>query len=281
MSALAGQGALVTGGAGGFGAACARALAADGAAVVLFGRTESTLRATAERITDELRDAPEVRWVVGDAESEEDVREAVAVADGTPLRIAVATVGGSTVAPVMALDQRTLEHDLRRNVVSALHVIRHGAAAMARHGGGSIVCTSSSAGGCSFPFLPSYSVAKAALEALVRVSADELGALGVRVNAVRPGLVPTTASKPGLLVADAEQRAVVLREKPLARVGTVEDIAAAVRHLAGPESAWTTGVALPVEGGSHLRRAPSLEKLARSVLGDEAVDRALAGLLPG
>lgn len=53
----------------------------------------------------------------------------------------------------------------------------------------------------------SYSIAKAALEALVRVSADELGALEVRVNAVRPGLAPTKVAKPGLMASDEKQRA--------------------------------------------------------------------------
>lgn len=277
---LHGQGALVTGGAGGFGRALSLRLAADGAAVTLMGRTEDKLREAAEDISERLPEAPAVRWFVGDATVEADVAGAVALADATPLRIVVATVGGSTVRPVLMLDEETLESDFRRNVVSSLLAIRHGSAAMARHGGGSIICTSSSAGGYSFPFMPSYSVAKAALEALVRVSADELGHLGIRVNAIRPGLVPTDASKPGMLVADEDQRATVLREKPLSRVGTVDDIASAVRYLAGPESAWVTGVSLPVEGGTHLRRAPRLEQLARSICGDEAIDQALDGEIP-
>jgi NAD(P)-dependent dehydrogenase (short-subunit alcohol dehydrogenase family) len=277
---LAGSGALVTGGAGGFGRGIARALAADGAAVTLMGRTVASLESVAAQLTQELPGAPPVRWVAGDASADADVARAVAVADEVPLRIAVATVGGSTVRPVLALDEQVLEHDFRRNVVTALHVIRHAGAAMAARGGGSIVCISSSAGGYSFPFMPSYAVAKAGLEALVRVAADEFGELGVRVNAVRPGLVPTDAEKPGLLVADESMRADVLREKPLARVGTVEDVAAAVRFLVGPESAWVTGASLPVEGGTHLRRAPRLEGLARAVCGDDLVDRALAGQLP-
>lgn len=278
---LHGSGALITGGAGGFGRGIARVLAADGAAVTLMGRTVAALEAVADQLSQELPEAPRVRWVVGDAAVDADVARAVATADEVPLRIAVATVGGSTVAPVLALAADVLEHDFRRNVVTALHVIRHAGAAMAAHGGGSIVCISSSAGGYSFPFMSSYAVAKAGLESLVRVAADELGDLGVRVNAVRPGLVPTDAEKSALLVADETMRADVLREKPLRRVGTVEDIAAAVRYLAGPESAWVTGTSLPVEGGTHLRRAPRLEGLARAMCGDEVVDRALSGRLPG
>ena len=60
----------------------------------------------------------------------------------------------------------------------------------------------------------------------------------------------------------------------------IDDIAEAVRYLAGPESSWVTGAVLPVEGGSHLRRAADLEILARSICGDDSIDRALQGRLP-
>ncbi|MEV0809910.1 SDR family oxidoreductase [Micromonospora sp. NPDC050200] len=276
---LWGVDALVTGGAGGFGRACALRLARDGAAVTLMGRTAPALRRAAAEITDALPDA-DVDWIVGDATSAADMAAAVEHADRTALGVCVATVGGGTVRPVLMLDEETLHRDFERNVVSALLAIRHAGAAMAARGGGSIVCLSSSEGGAPFPFMPAYSVAKAALEALVRVSADELGHLGVRVNAVRPGLVPTDAEKPALLVADPRQRATVLAEKPLSRVGTTDDIAEAVRYLARPESSWVTGAVLPVEGGNHLRRAPRLEALARSICGDGAIDRALSGRLP-
>lgn len=282
-AALAGRSVLITGGAGGFGRAIAARCARDGAAILLMGRTEASLRAAADQLNAATGEpVPPIRWRVGDAASSTDVADAVAACEAlAPLGAAVPVVGGSTVRPVLALDEQTLEADFRRNVTTALLVIRHGAAAMAAHGGGSIVCLSSSAGGYSFPFMPSYAVAKAALEALVRVAADELGHLDVRVNAVRPGLVATDAAKPGMLVADPQQHAAVLAEKPLAHQGTAEDVAEAVRFLAGPESAWITGAVLPVEGGTHLRRAPRLEKLARALCGDETVDDALAGRLPG
>lgn len=278
--ALDGRGALVVGGAGGFGRAIAAALAADGATVTIMGRTEATLRAAAEAIGAAHPESRPVRIAVGDSSVEAHVAAAVAAADEVPLAACVTTVGGGTFRPLLALDADTLESDFRRNVTTALHVIRHGAQAMARHGGGSIVCTSSSAGGHSFPFMPSYSVTKAALEALVRVAADELGPLAVRVNVVRPGIVATDGENPGLLLADPDLAAATVAEKPLSRVGTAQDVAAAVRFLCGPESSWITGVALPVEGGAHLRRAPRLEKLARLVNGDHVVDAALDGRIP-
>ena len=269
---LEGTAALITGGGGGFGSATALRLARDGAAVTLMGRTESLLEEVADRIAAASPDAPAVRWAVA--------RAVAAAGEGGRLAACVATVGGGTMAPVLGLSAETVRADFDKNVVSALHLVRHGGAALAELGGGSIVCTSSTAGGMSFPFMGSYSIAKSALEALVKVAADELGRVGVRVNAVRPGLVPTRAAKPGALVADPEQRARVLREKPLARVGTAEDVAEAIRYLAGPESSWVTGVVLPVEGGNHLRRAADLEQLARDRCGDDVVDSALTGRLP-
>lgn len=291
---LAGRGALVVGGGGGFGRAIAAALAADGAHVTIMGRTRQTLDAAVASIAEAAATLAEnasgsaspaaaavpVRTFVGDSGSETDVAAAVRVADETPLAAVVTTVGGGTFSPLLALDADTLERDLRRNVTTALHVIRHGGQALAARGGGSIVCTSSSAGGHSFPFMPSYSVSKAALEALVRVAADELGHLAVRVNVVRPGIVATDGANPGLLLADPELAAATIAEKPLSRVGRAEDVAAAVRFLCSPESSWVTGVTLPVEGGAHLRRAPRLEKLARLVIGDAVVDAALSGRLP-
>lgn len=279
---LTGHGALITGGGGGFGRAAAARLARDGASITLLGRTEATLRHAAEWMQDNIPDAAPVQWTVGDSADEDDIARAVALADtdSTPLRICVCTVGGGTMAPVLALTGTVAAADFERNVLTALLAIRHSAAAMAAHGGGSVICLSSTAGGGSFPFMGSYSIAKTALEALVRVAADELGAHAVRVNAIRPGLVPTDAAKPGLIAADETQRTRVLREKPLARVGTAEDIAEAVRYLAGPESSWVTGAVLPVEGGNHLRRAADLEILARKVCGDDTVDRALRGQLP-
>ncbi len=281
MGELAGQAALITGGGGGFGTAIACRLAQAGAAVTLMGRTEQTLDVAAATVRACGAPDGEVAIVVGDAADDAAVARAVAVAgEMSPLRIAVGTVGGGTMAPLLALESRVLRDDFDRNVVTALHLIRNSAPSMVSNGGGSIVCVSSTAGGFSFPYMASYAVAKAALESLVRVAADELGGLNVRVNAVRPGLVPTRAAKPGIIASDPVQREKVLREKPLARVGTTEDVARAVRYLAGPESSWVTGTVIPVDGGNHLRRAADLEILARAVCGDAVVDAARRGVRP-
>lgn len=282
MGALEGRRALVTGGAGGIGGACALALARDGAAVTLTGRTASALERAADRIRTAVPEAS-VTICAADATTPEGVQAAVDAAVGSDggLDICVATVGGGTVSPLLALTDEQFTEELRRNIVSAFLAIKHCTPPMAATGGGSIVCISSDTAKMSWPLMAAYCAGKAGLDALVRVAADELGALGIRVNAVRPGLTRTTSNNVSFIFTDPEMIEEFVRQKPLGRTGTPEDVAAGVRYLAGPESAWVTGQSLAIEGGNELRRAPSLERLARHRLGDEVVDTALAGRIPG
>jgi NAD(P)-dependent dehydrogenase (short-subunit alcohol dehydrogenase family) len=156
------------------------------------------------------------------------------------------------------------------NLTGTFLAIKHGAAAAARSGGGSIVAISSIAAPLTHPYMAPYSVSKAGIETLVRNAADELGRAGVRVNAVRPGLVPTELADP--LVSDEQVTADYLAQMPLGRLGTVDDIAAGVRYLLGPESSWVTGQVLAIDGGHTLRRGPDIEHWARAIYGDNVVD---------
>ncbi|HEY6622674.1 MAG TPA: SDR family NAD(P)-dependent oxidoreductase [Acidimicrobiales bacterium] len=278
---LSGKAALVTGGAGGIGSACARALVRDGAAVTLMGRTRDTLEATAAELRASVSDGGEVNWFVGDGMEAEAVEGAVARASSAlgGLHICVATVGGGTIAPFLLLDEHQLLEELRRNIVGAFLAIKYAVPPMVASGG-SIVCISSDAATMSWPFMAGYCAGKAGLDALVRVAADEFGYHDVRVNAVRPGLTKTASNNVSLLFSDPEILEEFKSQKPLGRTGTPEDIAAGVRFLAGPESAWVTGQSLAIEGGNELRRAPSLEKIARLRFGDETVDTAISGRIP-
>ena len=181
--------------------------------------------------------------------------------------------------PLLMFDADELTDDLRRNIVSAFLVIRNATPHMAAGGGGSIVLISSDAAKIPWPFLATYNTTKGGVEGLVRGAALELAPLKVRVNAVRPGLVQTETTKNGLFANPAviEQ---FLAEKPLGRTGVPDDIAAGVRYLLGPESSWVTGQSLGIEGGNELTRAPYLESLVRKRFGDDAIDAALAGMIP-
>lgn len=274
---LAGKNALVFGGGSGIGQACARWLVRDGASITIASRGEERLAKAVSALEKESIRGATVRAVVCDVTDEQSVRRAVqaALEPSGKLDICVYSVGGSTIVPLLMCTGEQFRADLERNLVGAFLAIRHAAAAMVRGGGGSIVALSSDAAVLSFPYVAPYCAAKAGLDQLVRVAADELGASGVRVNAVRPGL--TVTERTTHLVDDVEGQRKFVEQKPLARLGKPDDIAAAVRYFAGPESDWVTGQSFAVDGGNELRRAPSLEDDARAKHGDAAVDAALRG----
>jgi NAD(P)-dependent dehydrogenase (short-subunit alcohol dehydrogenase family) len=253
---LQGKAALVTGGGTGIGLGCARRLAADGALVTICGRREDVLAAAVDEI------GHGARYVVCDIQDEEQVAAAAAVA-AAPLRglhIAVVNAGGGfTAGPIVLGDVAGWRTQMDVNVIGSFLTIKHTAPLIARSGGGSIVAISSIAGSHTHRQIAAYSVSKAAVDMLVRNAADELGEFGVRVNAIRPGLVPTEASGP--LDGDPTTRADYLAQMPLARTGTVDDIASAVRFLAGDDSSWITGQTFGVDGGHSLRRGPNLDPL--------------------
>jgi len=252
---LAGKTALVTGGSGGIGTACARALVADGARVLIMGRREEALKASRNEIVDAFPEA-EVAICAGDAGSEEDVGRALdqAYALADRLDILVPAVGGSGFAPFLSASVADLRRDLDLNITTAFIAMRLGAPMM--KAGGSIVCISSTAATLPFPALSTYCASKAGLEGLIRTVADELGALGIRVNALRPGLTRSEATTD--MFADQAVIGKFLEQTPLRRTGEPEDIAAAVAYLAGPGASWVTGQSFAVDGGQELRRNPDL-----------------------
>jgi NAD(P)-dependent dehydrogenase (short-subunit alcohol dehydrogenase family) len=270
---LAGTGALITGGGSGIGLGAARHLLRDGASVTLFGRSPERLAAGAESLAGDAPDGAEVRTVEGDTSSEADVQGAVeAAAAGTGLHWAVLSAGTGTMGPVVATSMEEWDRVMATNLTGAFVAIKHAAPAIAAAGGGSIVAISSIAGPLTHPYMAPYCVSKAGLETLVRNAADELGRAGVRVNAIRPGLVRTELADP--LLTDEQVVADYLAQMPISRVGTVDDIGAAVRFLCGPGSTWVTGQILGVDGGHTLRRGPDIEHWARGLYGDSVVDLA-------
>ena len=265
-TSLAGQSALVTGGGSGIGLACARRLGLDGAAVVLAGRTESKVAAAAEELRSEGIDA---RHVVCDVGDESAVQAACAAADAAGrFTIAVASAGTGAASPIHLTTLDEWNSVMSTNLTGTFLVIKHAAAPMARHGGGSIVAISSIAGPLTHRYMTSYCVSKAALEMLVRQAADELGVSGIRANAVRPSLVPTDIAVG--LTSSPDIVADYLANIPVGRLGTTDDIAHAVRFLAGPESGWITGQCIGTDGGHTLRRGPNLTPLMEAVLGEAA-----------
>jgi len=252
VGALANQRALVVGATSGIGLASAERLLRDGASVTLAARTESSLRATADALAPAAHaGGGRVDWIACDAMSAADVRAAVdRAARGDRLDIAIAIPGGGNYSRVLDYDDDRFGDEVVQNVRPQYLVLKYAGRAMVRAGGGSIVAISSTAAVLSTPFLAAYCAGKAAVDQMVRVAADELGAQRVRVSPEATG---------GLFSPPILGR--FLAEQPIARGGEPEDIAAAVRFLAGPESSWITGQCVAVDGGHTIRMFPDLSDL--------------------
>ncbi len=276
---LEGKTALVTGGAGGIGFASAQALAKDGAAVLLMGRRRDALERACRTLQDAVPRAT-VTLHVGDACRDDDMHAALAQAstlrDGVD--VVVSTVGGGNFKPILMHNQQSFREELELNIMSAFVAIRHAAPRMAAQGGGSIVCISSTAARLNFRWLSAYCTGKAGLEALVRAAAEELASARIRVNAVRPGLTRSEATgplfnNPALLDKFVEQ-------VPLGNLGEPQQIASAVRYLAGPESGWVTGQSFAVDGGCELRTNPLLDDTIAHLYGEAALHAVRTGHVP-
>jgi len=252
--ALAGHHAFITGGGSGIGLGAARAFVADGAHVTLCGRTRETLEAAQQ----ELGDAASI-MVADVADADAQAAAIDAANDYMPLTIAVANAGRGGASPVLLQDIDDWNSVLATNVTGALLTFKHAGIHLAANGGGAMCAVSSIAGSQTHRFMTSYNVSKAALEMMVRNTADELGGYGIRVNAVAPGLIKTDIS--ATLHENPEIAADYRRNSPLGRQGTAEDCGEAIRFLCGPESSYITGAVVPVDGGQHLRRGPALDSL--------------------
>jgi NAD(P)-dependent dehydrogenase (short-subunit alcohol dehydrogenase family) len=259
---IAGWSMLVTGGGSGIGLATAERFAADGAHVTICGRTQQKLADATERIAKAARAGTTARYVVADVTVEEQVTAAVAATREATGRIdgLFACAGGSLhLGSVLTADAAAVRATIDLNLMGSVLCVKQGAAAMQtqdvdteRGGRGSIVLMSSGAGRFPHPHLWAYGVAKAGICFLAETAAEELGPLGIRVNAVAPGIIDDELMS--FITAGGPLLDDYVAQMPLARVGTVEDVAAAVRYLIGPESSFVTGETLGVDGGHHLRR---------------------------
>ncbi|WP_157215881.1 SDR family NAD(P)-dependent oxidoreductase [Flavisphingomonas formosensis] len=275
---LAGKTAFITGGSGAIGSATARVLAADGAAVLIMSRRAEALAEVKAAIE---RDIPGARidYHAGDATKVEDVRAGLEKAHALQgrLDIIVPLVGGGPFKPFLMLDVETVRETLDFCITSAFIAMRYGAPLMTE--GGSIVCISSNVGKMPFRYLSAYHAGKSGLEGLVRAAAEELGSAGIRVNAVRPGLTRTEAA--GMMFTEKSFLDRYTEQTPLGKCGgEPEDIARAVRFLAGPDSSWITGQSFAVDGGHELRRNPDMTDLVTQMFGQEAMDAVYKGQSP-
>jgi NAD(P)-dependent dehydrogenase (short-subunit alcohol dehydrogenase family) len=239
--------ALVTGGTSGIGRATALEFARAGAKVVISGRREKEGRDVVSAIRES---GGEAAFVQTDIAREEDVRKMVEFTTDTYGRLDVAfnNAGVEWMGP---LDQAT-EGEYRRvfdvNVWGVLNAMRHEIPAMLKTGGGAIVNTSSIAGHVGMAQVSIYIASKHAVEGLTKAVALEFARQNIRVNAVAPAAIETEMVN-RFAGTEGEMREYLKSMHPVGRMGTSEEIAAAVLYLCSDAARFTTGTTLLVDGG--------------------------------
>ncbi len=241
MFRLDGQTALVTGATGGIGAAIARALHAQGASVALSGTRHEALSALATELGARAFACPAD---LADPAAP-DALVAAAEAQAGPLSILVNNAGLTRDMLALRMKDedwaRVIEVDLAAPFRLARAVLR----GMLRRRAGRIVSVGSVVGTTGNGGQANYAAAKAGLVGMSKSLAQEAGGRGVTVNVVAPGFVATPMTD----VLSDEQKARLVGAIPLGRMGTPDDIAAAVVYLCSAEAGWVTGATLHVNGG--------------------------------
>ena len=242
MNSLAGKISIITGGASGIGAATARVFAEAGAKVVI----------------GDLQDGSRVAQEIGGLFQRVDVRDAdsvkalidFAVVEFGRLDVLFNNAGIEMHAPLAATDDAQHRNLVDVNLNGVFYGLKFGIQAMARNAGparGSIINTASVAGLVGTPGLGSYNASKHAVVGMTRTAALEMGAMGIRVNAVCPGVIRTP-----MLGGFSESEAMIEQlgqAHALRRIGEPIEVARLVCFLASDDSSFITGQAIAVDGG--------------------------------
>ncbi|MDB5480409.1 MAG: short-chain dehydrogenase/reductase [Caulobacteraceae bacterium] len=236
--------AIVTGAAGGIGAAICERLARDGFTVVVnYAGSAAPAQALANRIEAAGGRAITAQADIADPAQVARLFSSAETAFGG-VDVLVNTAGIMQLATIEASDDALFDRQVAVNLKGTFNTLRE--AARRLRAGGRIINFSSSVTGLLQPTYGVYAATKAAVEAMTRVLAKELRGRDITVNAVAPG---PTATK---LFLDGKPQEVVDRLAklaPLERLGQPEDIAGAVAFLAGPDGAWINGQTLRANGG--------------------------------
>jgi NAD(P)-dependent dehydrogenase (short-subunit alcohol dehydrogenase family) len=261
MNDFDGQVVVVTGASRGLGRGCAAAFAARGAEVVLVSRGAAELEDAAAALRAGGARARAMPCDVTDPAAVAALFAALPRCD-----VLVNNAGGNRPMPFLEVPLETLDHLLDLNVrsmfLTAQAAVRlmmrqdpapgaaatsPGAASLAKPVRGVVVHMSSQMGHGGAPNRTVYCMTKAAIEGLTRAMAVELAPHGIRVNSVAPTYVETPLTKP--FFENAAFREDTLRRIPLGRIGTIDEVSAAVTFLASPAASLITGTSLLVDGG--------------------------------
>jgi 3-oxoacyl-[acyl-carrier protein] reductase len=246
---LEGKVAVVTGASKGIGASIALHLAAEGAAVAV---NYATSKEGAERVVDEIvREGGRAVAVQANMAKQADIKRLFAETKKAfgKLDILVNNAGIYEFAP---LENVTAEHFHKMFDLNVLGLIFASQEAVKHFGasGGSIINISSVAATAALPTTSVYSASKAAVDAVTRTLAKELGPRRIRVNSINPGMVETEGVR-AAGIAESDFRRQVEAQTPLGRIGQPQDIAPAAVFLASSDSGWITGETLYISGGNR------------------------------
>ena len=232
--------AIVTGAARGIGRAVAERFAREGA----------TVYAADLAFDPSWPDDARLQRLEVDVSSEAAVRDLVSQAG--PVDILVNNAGIVEYGDVAEADDAQWDRILQVNLRGVMLCCRHVVPVMLARGGGAIVNNASINGIRGNYKLAAYSASKGAVVALTRSMALDYGSRGIRVNCVCPGTIEGTGMT-APIEQDPSTREALVAKHPMGRLGTAEDVAGAVMFLASDDSSFVTGLALPVDGGRHVR----------------------------
>src|SRR5258705_595071 len=247
-----GKAVVVTGATSGIGRAAAESFGREGASVVLVGRNEAALNDVAGRLRDAGSRAATCAADVTAADAPQRIVATALDAFGG-IDVLVNAAGVFAAGALEATTDEGWDAMMAINLRAPFRLMRAAAPHLAERKG-SVVNVSSVNGLRSFPGVLAYCVSKAGVDQLTRCAALEMAPLGVRINAVNPGVIVTNLHRRSGM-GETQYEAFLQRSKethPLGRPGQPEEIAALILFLASERAGWMTGETIPIDGGRHL-----------------------------
>jgi NAD(P)-dependent dehydrogenase (short-subunit alcohol dehydrogenase family) len=247
MGLLEGKVALITGAGTGIGKGTARLFVDEGAHVVIAARRE-------DKLIESCAYAPErMSWVRMDLNSHEDRAAALAAVQQRHgrLDVLVSNAGAQLWKPFLETSDEEIDEIYQTNLASTVRFIKQAVPDLQRSGGNVVIVSSTASRYVVSPsqFLSVYGASKAGLNQFTRTAAPELGPLGIRINAVAPGLTRGEYAEEGLSNRDEATEAWIRSVTPLGRMGEAEDVARVIAFMASDMASWVTGQVLDASGG--------------------------------